>query len=169
MVLGNVAVPYIAIAWLGLFVFAGMRVGWCKCPRCGNRFHSTRFWHNPWTQKCLHCQTFEGIQGFDIIPVRPRHSRVEIRFFPRPKRMPVDANCDLNCYRGDPVSRFERLAALRPNVAVLQECSKPKAPAPTTCCGSVTTPAKEWPWFQVLDTASRQAPLIRPFSTRRFL
>ncbi len=34
-----------------------------------------------------------------------------------------------NCYRGDPVSRFERLAALRPNVAVLQECSKPKAPA----------------------------------------
>lgn len=35
-----------------------------------------------------------------------------------------------NCYRGDPVSRFERLAALRPNIGILQECSRPKEPAP---------------------------------------
>ncbi len=28
------------------------------------------------------------------------------------------------------MSRFERLAALGPNIAVLQECSKPKEPTP---------------------------------------
>lgn len=33
-----------------------------------------------------------------------------------------------NCYRGDPSSRFDRLASLAPDVAVLQECSKPAKP-----------------------------------------
>lgn len=53
---GDVVTPYVAFSWMGFFVFAGARVDWCRCPRCGEKFHSARYWHNPWTRKCLHCK-----------------------------------------------------------------------------------------------------------------
>jgi hypothetical protein len=53
---GDLVARYVGLSWMGLFAFVGMRVGWSRCPSCGERFHSTGYWHNPWTQKCLHCR-----------------------------------------------------------------------------------------------------------------
>ena len=50
------SVMTVVFGWMALVAVAGLRVEWARCPRCGNHFHSTVFWHNPWTRRCLHCR-----------------------------------------------------------------------------------------------------------------
>jgi hypothetical protein len=48
--------------WMVGFLISGIWHGFfTPCPRCREQFSRTRFWGNPWTQRCLHC-------GF---PLRP--------------------------------------------------------------------------------------------------
>src|SRR5215203_5743947 len=53
---GEKAGPYAALFWMAVFAAIVLRVDLSKCPRCGNRFHATEFWHNPWARKCMHCR-----------------------------------------------------------------------------------------------------------------
>jgi hypothetical protein len=43
-------------AWMAVFVIAGMREGNFRCPRCGRKFFSKKWYHNGWASRCLHCQ-----------------------------------------------------------------------------------------------------------------
>jgi hypothetical protein len=52
---GDKAGGYAAGLCMLVFAVAGARVHFSRCPRCGNLFHSTGFWHNIWVRKCMHC------------------------------------------------------------------------------------------------------------------
>lgn len=50
----------IAVLAIALFAYAGLRVGYFRCPRCGKRFTYKRYrgfigYQNPFTSACLHC------------------------------------------------------------------------------------------------------------------
>jgi hypothetical protein len=50
----------IGAAGVALFVSAGLRVSFFRCPRCGKRFTFKRYrgfigYQNPFTSTCLHC------------------------------------------------------------------------------------------------------------------
>jgi hypothetical protein len=51
----NNALLIVVVSWMALFVVAGFRIDWARCPRCGKHFHATVLWHNPWARRCLHC------------------------------------------------------------------------------------------------------------------
>jgi hypothetical protein len=53
---GENAGLYSALFCMLVFMVAVLRVDFSRCPRCGNRFHATDFWHNPWARKCMHCR-----------------------------------------------------------------------------------------------------------------
>jgi hypothetical protein len=55
LVFGEAFEPYVILIGMGLFAFTGLRVWWVKCPRCGDKFHATTWYHNIWTSECLHC------------------------------------------------------------------------------------------------------------------
>lgn len=52
---GEKAGTYVALSWMLVFAVASLRVHFSRCPRCGDLFHSTGSWHNPWVRKCMHC------------------------------------------------------------------------------------------------------------------
>lgn len=45
----------VALLWLALYTVAGIVVCLSVCPRCGDLFHFTGLFFNPWTSRCLHC------------------------------------------------------------------------------------------------------------------
>jgi hypothetical protein len=48
----------VAIGWLVGWLFAGTLHAWSQCPRCGKRaFQNLPLWTNPWSRRCLHCET----------------------------------------------------------------------------------------------------------------
>lgn len=51
------AFPFGAIAWMIAFGVAGVVHGWSRCPRCRRLCFQRTLWSNPWSGKCLHCQT----------------------------------------------------------------------------------------------------------------
>lgn len=56
LIFTNAVAPYVAGFWMAVFGISGFRVWSSRCPRCGERFHTTNWWHNCWTRRCLHCQ-----------------------------------------------------------------------------------------------------------------
>jgi hypothetical protein len=46
----------VAVFWMLSFAATAVWAGLAVCPRCGERYSRTRYWQNPWTQRCLHCQ-----------------------------------------------------------------------------------------------------------------
>ena len=46
----------VCAAWMIGYVVTGAIASTTRCPRCGNRFASKWWYHNPWTQRCLHCK-----------------------------------------------------------------------------------------------------------------
>jgi hypothetical protein len=55
MVLNAFDPLYFALPWMGLFVIAGARLGFFRCPSCEKLAFQTSFWHNPFSRRCLHC------------------------------------------------------------------------------------------------------------------
>jgi hypothetical protein len=45
----------LGFAWMLAFGVFGIRAGNFRCPRCGNKFFSTRWYQNSWSFKCVHC------------------------------------------------------------------------------------------------------------------
>jgi hypothetical protein len=45
----------LAAAWMLASVITSLRVSWFGCPRCGQWFFSTWWYHNPLARKCAHC------------------------------------------------------------------------------------------------------------------
>jgi len=52
--LSQITAPLMFFIILGGWII-GMFVSFCRCPRCGNRFHSKWFFHSSINTKCLHC------------------------------------------------------------------------------------------------------------------
>jgi hypothetical protein len=44
-----------AFAYMALWLGIAGRVTFADCPRCGELFHGTLFFINPWARKCWHC------------------------------------------------------------------------------------------------------------------
>ena len=48
----------VAVGWVLAWVAASVLHGWSRCPRCGKRcFLQWPQWQNPWSGRCLHCDT----------------------------------------------------------------------------------------------------------------
>lgn len=45
----------LAGAWMLAFLVTSVRMNIFPCPRCGKRFFTTRWIHNPFARHCLHC------------------------------------------------------------------------------------------------------------------
>jgi hypothetical protein len=45
-----------AIAWMLFFALAGVRYNTFRCPRCGEWFFSTWWYHNSFARRCVHCK-----------------------------------------------------------------------------------------------------------------
>jgi len=45
-----------AIAWMAFVAVAGARYNTFRCPRCGNWFFSTWWYHNGFARRCVHCK-----------------------------------------------------------------------------------------------------------------
>jgi hypothetical protein len=45
-----------AIAWMLFIAIAGHRSNTSRCPRCGEWFFSTWWYHNSFARKCVHCK-----------------------------------------------------------------------------------------------------------------
>ncbi len=46
---------YFAVAWMALFLIAGLRLGFFRCPTCQKLAFQKPSRHNPFSGKCLHC------------------------------------------------------------------------------------------------------------------
>src|SRR5215831_14156171 len=45
-----------AIGWMIFFAVAGSRCNTFRCPRCGEWFFSTWWYHNGFARRCVHCK-----------------------------------------------------------------------------------------------------------------
>jgi hypothetical protein len=53
---GHSVFLWTAFGWMLAFAISAQYAFGCGCPRCGGQFASRPGrWHNPWTQRCLHC------------------------------------------------------------------------------------------------------------------
>ena len=52
---GKRVFPWLPFAWMGALAVTGLHAAFSRCPRCGRQFAHTWFWHNSFTQRCLHC------------------------------------------------------------------------------------------------------------------
>jgi hypothetical protein len=52
-----------AVAWMiAIFVFAQSTASW-PCPRCGERFFQSTWYHNSFAQRCVHCKLPKWADG----------------------------------------------------------------------------------------------------------
>ena len=59
---------WIGLCWLLAFMLAGIYLQRFRCPRCQEAFFQTRWWHNPFSRKCLHCGAWPGAARQETTP-----------------------------------------------------------------------------------------------------
>ena len=51
----DAVIGIVAVGWMIAFVVAGSRMTYWPCPRCGDAFFNTWWYHNPFASRCVHC------------------------------------------------------------------------------------------------------------------